>query len=58
VTCGAHMFLLSNVLQSGLESAAVAAAAVVVVTPKFLKCNVSWGPGGQRFDSGWCFIST
>jgi hypothetical protein len=58
---GAHLFVLLNVLQAGLEPV----AAAVVAAPKYFQCNVLWGnfpqsrlSGCQRFDSGWCFIST
>jgi hypothetical protein len=49
IVCGAHLFVLSNDKQSGLESEAVAAAAVVVVAAvarngsKFSQYNVVWG---------------
>jgi hypothetical protein len=60
---GAHLFALSNVLQVGLEP--VVAAVAVMASLKFSQCNVLWGSfpwvrgsGYQKFDSGWCFIST
>jgi hypothetical protein len=58
-----HLIDLLNVSQVGLELEAAAAEAVA--TLKFFHCNVLWGSfpqakglGCQRFDSGWCFIST
>jgi hypothetical protein len=40
MTCGAHLFVLSNVLQAGLEPVAAAVVAVVMVAPRFSQCNV------------------
>jgi hypothetical protein len=60
---GTHLFGLLNVLQAGLEP--VVAAGAVVTALKFSQCNMLWesfpqarDSGCQRFDSGWCFIST
>jgi hypothetical protein len=59
----AYLFGLSNVSQAGLEP--VVAAAAEVAALKFSQCNVLWGSfpwargsGCQKFDSGWCFLST
>jgi hypothetical protein len=41
--CGAHLFVLCNVSQAGLELLVAAAASVVVVAaPRFSQCNVLW----------------
>jgi hypothetical protein len=62
VLCGAHLFSLLNVSQTGLELVVAAAASGAAL--KISQCNVLWesfpqfrGSGCQRFDSGWCFIS-
>jgi hypothetical protein len=64
VVCVAHLFILSNDEQAGLEPLATVAA-TVRNDFKFSQCNVAWGGfpqardlGCKRFDSGWCFIST
>jgi hypothetical protein len=61
MTFGTHVFGLLNVLQAGLEPAAVV---VAVAAHLFSQCNVAlrnfhWarGSGCQSFDSPWCFIS-
>jgi hypothetical protein len=69
VVHGAHLFVLSNDEQADLElvvaMVAVAEAGAMRNGPKFSQCNMVWGgfqlargSGCQRFDSGWCFIST
>jgi hypothetical protein len=62
VACGAHLFVLSNDAQVGLELAVVAA---VRNGSKFSQCNVLWGSFPQargsecqKFDPVWYFIST
>jgi hypothetical protein len=70
VVCGAHLLVLSNDVQAGLEPVAmvvvvVAVAAAVRNGSKFSQCNVVFGgfpqskdSGCQKFDSGWRSIST
>jgi hypothetical protein len=44
VMSGAHLFVLSNILQAGLELAAVVVVVVVAVaSTKFSQCNQLWG---------------
>jgi hypothetical protein len=66
VVHGAHLFVLVNDAQAGLEPEAATAVAMATVRngSKFSQCNMSWGSipwvrGSrcQKFDSDWCFIS-
>jgi hypothetical protein len=61
---GAHLFVLSNVFQAGLEPAVAAVVVVAVAGPKFSQYNVLWRifpqarvAGCLMFVSGWCFIA-
>jgi hypothetical protein len=55
MVCGAHLFVLSNEEQTGLE---LTAAAEVVMTAavrngsKFSQCNMAWGDFPLVRDSG------